>query len=325
MLSDILREPSVRPVAAIALGLGLLAVPAQALADIDYLNGSGTTVYGVAPYGGVPQAGDSYIANNLSGFNDILASPGGGFLTASPIIPNNIAQTPLNVGLPMYSFQVGGGNVHGPFGAAQTLITGPNIGFTISDFAAGGGSASYSISTWTANFEVDAGGFDGLLGNYLAIGGLVSSPNSAVAVSLISHYYLNGVYEGSTDPLVLAAANNGNFQALGGAGAILQFGGGGAFRGLASNVFTDNFAFGRDLIFGDDLTIVSTLTAYADPAMIETIDIPLDLAQLGGIALPDFAFSSGSGTPPEPATWAMMILGFFGAGVALRRRTAVAA
>lgn len=320
MLSEHLPRALLRSVAAPALGLGLLATGGAAHAAIAYNGGFGTTVYGVAPYGGGPQVFDSYIANNLSGFNDILASPGGGFLTANPVIANNIFETPINVGLPLYSFQSGGGNGFGPFGDAETFIAGPNIAFRIEDVFAGGGSASYSVSTWTANFEVDAGGFDpdGTLGNYLSIGGQVSSPDSAVAVSLISHFYLNGVYEGSTDALVLAAANNGNFQALGGAGAFLDFLGGGLFVGFASNAFTDNFAFGRDLIVGDDLSIVTTLTAYADPASINTFDIPLDLK---GIDLPDFAFSSGSGSlVPEPSAWAVMILGFAGVGAAMRRR-----
>ena len=92
-------------------------------------------------------------------------------------------------------------------------------------------------------------------------------------------------------PLVLAAANNGNFQALGGSGVFLDFLGGGLFVGLASNAFTDNFAFGRNLVAGDGLSIVTTLTAYADPASINTFDIPLDLH---GVILPDVALAGGA-------------------------------
>ncbi|WP_293907760.1 PEPxxWA-CTERM sorting domain-containing protein [Phenylobacterium sp.] len=293
--------------------LGLLASVGAADAAIVYTGGTGLTVYGVAPYGGGGQPAPIFGANNVTGFNDVLLSPGHGFLTADPSIPHNILDTGIRP-LALRSFQIGGGNGSGPFGAGQALITGPQIGFRLSDAAPAGGSASYMISSWDANFTVDGGGFLGNLGSYLSIGGRLSAPGSASAVSLVSNYYLNGIYQGQTAPLVLAAAGNGNFQALGGSGAVLRFGGGGRYRGLA----IDNVA--AALGAGTNLRVVSTLTAYADPASIDSFSVPLDLLDLTGTTLPDFAFSGSSGGVPEPAAWGLLLLGFGALGQALRGR-----
>lgn len=304
---------SLRRVAFTAIGLTLLVSAPAAQAAIKYVGGTGETVYGVAPYGVGPQPAPVFIANNITLFNDIMATPGGGFLLADPRVPNNIADTGLQP-LALGSFKLGGGNAAGPFGAAATLITGPRIGFRMTDSAPGGGSASYMISSWEANFAVDGGGFVGNFGNFLSIGGFLSAPSSAAAVSLISNYYLNGAYVGQAAPLVLAAAGNGNFQALGGSGAVLQFGAGGRYRGLAINNIAAN------LVGGDNVRVVSTLTAFADPASIDTLPIQLDLLDLVGQPLPDFAFAGAMGGVPEPTSWALMILGFGVVGAAVRRR-----
>jgi len=304
-----------RSAAAVAIVLSLgLAGPADAIGAIAYTGGVGDTVYGVAPYGVGPQAAPVFIPNNVTGFNDILASPGHGFLLASPVVANNTSQFGI-AGLPLGSFQNGGGNGFGPFGSGATLITGPNIGFRLSDAFPAGGTASYSISSWTANFTVQPGGFAGNLGTYLAIGGVNAAFGSAAAASLVTDYYLNGIFQGQTAPLVLAAAGNGNFQALGGSGAIMLLGAGGGFRGLA----IDNVP--AVLAAGTHITAISTLTAFADPASIETFDLSPDLLNGIGVPLPDFAIASGSGVQvPEPATWALLLLGFFGIGPMLRRQ-----
>ena len=294
--------------AAIALLSG-----SNAHAGIVYIGGVGETVYGVTAYGGAPQALPNYLlTNNVTGFNDILTSPGGGFLTANPVVAANIAQTGIRP-LALYSFKIGGGNGNGPFGAGQTLITGPQVGFTLRDAAPGGGSASYSITSWTTNYRITAGGFVGDLGTYLSIGGRLPAVNSAVAASLVSNYYLNNVYVGETSPLILAAAGNGNFQAVGGNGAALAFGPGGTFRGLA----IDNVL--GALAAGNTIKVVSTLTAYADPASLDAI--APDLSLIPGAVLPT-SISDVAGGVPEPAAWSLMLIGVGAMGAALRRRRA---
>lgn len=297
-----------RALAALA-ATAAMATAGAAQAGIAYLGGVGDTVYGVTPYGGPPQALPTFnLVNNVTGFNDILTSPGGGFITANPVIANNIAQTGIR-NLALYSFKFGGANVNGLFGAGQTLITGPQVGFTLKDSAPGGGSASYSITSWTTNYLITAGGFVGDLGTYLSIGGILPAVNSAAAASLVSNYYLNGAYVGETTPLVLAAAGNGNFQAQGGSGAALVFGGGGTYRGLA----IDNVL--GALPAGDTLRVVSTLTAYADPASIDAT-VP-DLSLLPGDSLPT-SISDVAGGAPEPQAWALMFIGLGLTGAALR-------
>jgi hypothetical protein len=302
---------------ALAAILALAASAGSAKAAIVFTGGVGDSVYGVAPYGAPASVGPTFIPDNVTGFNDILASPGHGFLTGNPVIANNIFQFGPTA-LPQLSFQIGGGNAFGRFGAAKTVITGPRIGFAMRDAGRpGAGSLSYAISSWTSNFLVTPGGFTGNLGTFLSVGGFLPTSVSADAVSLVSNYYLNGALVGETTPLVLAAAGNGNFQAFGGSGAAVVISGSGAWRGLA----IDNIA--TALPAGDTITVVSTLTEFADPASIDTI--APDLSLLPGLSLPGFAFSDAGGAVPEPATWAMMLTGFGGLGAVLRRRRAARA
>jgi len=302
--------------AGLSAAIGLTALAGQAQAGIAYIGGVGDTVYGVAPYGLPAQVNPAFIADNVTGFNDILASPGHGFLLASPVIANNISQTGI-AGLPLASFQIGGGNGFGAFGAGATAITGPRVGFQLADSGPGGGTASYAISSWTSNYVVTAGGFAGNLGTFLSIGGTLPAVGSAGVASLVSNYYLNGAYVGQTTPLVLAAAGNGNFQALGGNGAAVRFAGN-SYRGLAIDLVP------ATLGVGNTITVVSTLTEFADPASIDSI--APDLSLLPGFSLPDFAFSDVSGGVPEPAIWAMMLagMGCLGGGLRARRRQTVA-
>jgi hypothetical protein len=296
---------------ALAAALGLTG-PAGA-AGIRYTGGHGDTVYGVAPYDVGPQAAPAFILNDVTGFNDILATPGHGFLLADPSIPHNISEFVGPV-LPLRTFQNGGGNASGPFGRGSTAVLGPRVAFRLSDSFPAGGSASYSISSWVADFTVNPGGFVGNLGTFLAIGGRNPAFGSAAAASLVSDYYLNGVFQGQTSPLILAAAGNGNFQALGGSGAVMRLGPGGRFRGLA----IDNVP--AALAAGTKIEVVTTLTEYADPSSFSTIDITPDLLDLVGAPLPDFSFASAAGSIPEPGVWSLLLAGFFGLGQMVRRR-----
>ncbi|MEJ0091421.1 MAG: hypothetical protein WDM80_16960 [Limisphaerales bacterium] len=92
--------------------------PLAVNAQLNYI-GAGTDA-GVISFGrhgyGLPQPGiPTYIGNNFSGLNDVLSSPGGTFLTANPVIANNILSIAGNT--PMFGFQIGGGNGNGAFGS----------------------------------------------------------------------------------------------------------------------------------------------------------------------------------------------------------------
>jgi hypothetical protein len=307
--------------AALAAASATILGAASASAAIFYVGGTGITVYGVAPYGlpvdnGLP----TFISNNVTGFNDVLSSPAGGFLTASPIAANNISQFGL-AGLPLASFHIGGANGVGAFGAGAVAITGPRVGFTLADSGPGGGEASYSISSWSTNLVVGPGGFAGNLGTYLAVGGtLPFGGASADVASLVSNYYENNVYVGQTTPLVLSAAGNGNFTALGGSGAALIYGPGlKSFRGLA----IDNLP--AVLGAGTTIKVVSTLTVYADPASIDSIFPDSELILDAGAGLPTGILADVSGGVPEPSTWVLALVGFGLMGWRLRSQAARAA
>lgn len=299
---------------------GLTAGAVFSQAAPVYLGGNGIISFGVAPYGGVPPGFPTYINNNFTGVNDILSSPGGTFLRAFPTIPNNIFSIgPL--GTPMWGFQIGGGNGNGPFGAGSATIVGPWVGYAIKDVNPGGGSASYGIASWTANYS-EVGGYVGTYGNWLSVAGLLPSVGSAGAVglrtSITSANPLSPFFGGIDLPqLVLANSRNGpllySFVALGGSGAALLVDNAllGTFRGLAVN--NNPVAIPA----GDLFTVTSTLTFYADPAEFYQLDIP-DQALLDAVGVPLPAWAATS-TVPEPATWVLLGAGLLWV-IALRRR-----
>ena len=290
--------------------LSSIAVVVPATAGILYTGGNGTTVYGVTSYG-APQPGvPTFIGNNFTNNPDILSSPGGTFLTANPVVANNIAQAGPGA-TPFNSAQVGGGNVNGAFGAGSAAVSGPGIGFSLSDTAPGGGSASYMITSWNSNFTVDAAGFAGTLGAFLAIQGHNNAPADSSVASLVTYWSLNGGGFVRIPDLILAANGfgPGNGQqdvALGGSGAAILSNGLGDFRGLA----IDNLGF-FNLAPGATISVRSTLTAYADPSSFDDIfEIDPGLLDAAGGNLPNFAFAEAAA--PEPGTLIFAAAGLLG-------------
>ena len=283
--------------------VGLLAHASQA-APV-FTGGTGAISFGVTDYGGAPPGVPTFIPNNFTLVNDVLSSPGGTFLNANPVIANNIAS--YGGVLPGAAFQVGGGNVNGPFGSGAVAISDNQVGFDLSDPFAGGGSASYEIGSWIATYN-DATGSAGNYGNYLSIGGSLPAVGSAAAVSLVTEVsstipgspFFGGV---ALPALVLADAEVGvgvySWVAVGGTGAaILTDGLTSTFIGLAVN------SIPVVIPAGDTFTVTSTLTAYADPAMLFPIETPdQDLLNLTG-ALPDIVVAS----TPEPSSIVLAVL-----------------
>ena len=170
-------------------GILVVAGASVSQAGLIYLGGAGTTVYGATGYGGVAVV-PQFIANNLTGVNDILSSPGNGYQVADPEILNNVAETP-NGGIQLpggiavsnptpYAFAAAGGNggVSGdPFGTGLTVNTGPNVGFALTDTTLGCCSASYMITSWTTDYMADANGFNAASNAYLGISGVNLTTN----------------------------------------------------------------------------------------------------------------------------------------------------
>jgi hypothetical protein len=259
----------------------LVATSAPSFAGLIYNGGNGAISFGVAPYGGAPNVGGpTYIADNVTGRTDILSSPGlgtlGGFLTASPVVANNIASYPG--ALPLFATQIGGGNGFGAFGSGTALNAGTDMGFALTDSGPGGGTASYVISAANYSFN-DAGapipaGAGTAYGAYLSIGGFVPLVGNADVASVRVHINdTAGVFgAGGVDlpQLVLAISRNGagatvgnyNIVTIGGAGGlnaalVLDSGVTGAFRALA----VDNQALGAAIPVGDVITVATSLTA----------------------------------------------------------------
>ena len=318
------------PLAAPAWGAVVLAP--------TYAGGNGAISFGVAPYGGAPVVtGPTYINNNFDNRADILASPGlgslNGYLTASPVVANNIASIgPLP--LPLGLFLVGGGNGNGPFGSGLIVNFGTLTGFAMSDSSPGGGSASYGISSANADFTIGAvpipvgtsyGAFlTTSYGAFLTMGGLVPLAGNADVASLRVHIFdanaaspFNNNGNGVDLPqMVLAISNNGvagyNIVQIGGAGGgnakvLVDNAANGAFRALS----VDNLLLPAALPAGDTFTVTSTLTLYADPASFSSFDPTFStdlLALTGPLPLDTFV---GTTSIPEPTSLVM-----FGTGVA---------
>jgi hypothetical protein len=312
----------------LAASLTLLATSTPARAGLVYNGGTGAISFGVAPYGGAPNVGGpTYIGDNVTGRNDILTSPGlgtlGGYLTASPVIANNIAS--YGGALPMYAFQNGGGNANGAFGSALMSNFGSQVGLALSDSGPGGGSASYAIAAGNITYTVAGAAIPAgsTYGAYLSMAGSVPLIGNADVEALRVHISdTAGVFgAGGTDlpQLVLAISRNGagagignyNIVTIGGAGGgnaalILDNGVNGSFRALA----VDNQALGAALPIGDILSISYALTAYADPASFSTFDPTFsnDLLNLTG-PLPDISLVSTPAAVPEPVSIGLMAFG----------------
>ena len=325
--------------------LAAILIATPVFAGLIPNGGNGAISFGVAPYGGAPNVGGpTYIADNVTGRNDILTSPGlgtlGGFLTANPVVGNNIAS--IAGALPLSDTQNGGGNGSGAFGSGTAQNSGGDIAFSLSDAGPGGGSASYLVGA--ANYTFTVAGTPLAAGTtygaYLSIGGDVPLVGNADVASLRVHVNdTAGVFgAGGTDlpQLVLAISRNGagagignyNIVTVGGvaggnAALILDNGVSGLFRALA----VDDLTLGAALPVGDILSVSTALTAYSDPANFDSIS-PLtenDLLALTG-PLPGFDLadtpSLAATTTPEPSTGLLLFAALLTMATLLRRRPA---
>ena len=109
-------------------------------------------------------------------------------------------------------------------------------------------------------------------------------------------------FDFSTNSLVMTALAQ---QSLG--GTVLEF-------TNLTNPFTVATLTGQSGIDGFDASDVSVTGGVFSINLIDT--------QLAEGASATFTFGGAAGAVPEPGTWAMMILGFFGLGLAMRREKA---
>ncbi len=299
-------------VLAAVAGFGLIA-PEPARAGLVYDGSSNSVIsFGATTYGGGSQVTPKWIANNVTGLNDILASPGGTFQLANPVVGNNVASIgPATYGPGTSQFLNWTGGTSGdgsPFGSGAARIYGPFASFALSDATAGGhGTASYGIETWNSTYTQTTA-YHGTFGTYLSIGGNIGLVNSSVAAAIQTEVFVTPHGGATTEyvfaPLILAAANLGlgtySYVALAAnnaasGSAILVNPNTGAFEGLAIDNYAANFSANTTI------NVTSTITFYADPASIDSIAPNLGL--LPGLSLPGESF--GAAGIPEPSSMIM--------------------
>jgi hypothetical protein len=296
--------------AAIAVSWLCSAGPARAALVYTGSNNSAIS-FGATNYGGGAQITPKWIPDNVTGLNDILASPGGTFQLANPVVGNNVASVgPAAYGPGVSQFLNWTGGVAplsgAPFGTGSAAIYGPAATFALTDATpGGGGTASYGIETWNS-YYTQTTAYHGTFGTFLSIGGNVGLANSSAVAALQTEVYVTS--GGVTTPyafapLILAIGNVGGglysyvalsqANALSGAAVIVNPLTGG-FSGLAIDNYAANFAA------GSTIKVTSTLTFYADPASIDVITP--DLSLLPGLSLPGESFG---GSVPEPGSVVM--------------------
>jgi hypothetical protein len=188
------------------------------------------------------------------------------------------------------------------------------------------------ITSMLNQFTVDAGGYNGTIGDYLSIAGANFTGSDSSVAAIRGSFSINGGAGGvfALPDVMLALAGNCNNQVAGTATAFVNGcaatgGNGGLFAGLAIGIANGGAAF--NLNAGDVISVVTTLTVYADPASIDSLlnEDPLfeQLLRESGAALPGLSLGdTGTAAPsPEPGTFAVLGGGLLALGVLRRRLT----
>jgi hypothetical protein len=229
-------------------------------------------------------------------------------------------------------------------------FTGWTVGYTPGQNVCCMGFSDTGTHVATAGSNLGAA----LGGNYSAYGDWDGGDGSApIDLNLATDFWVRQLLTKTTD--VTSATLSFQFQVAG--GAYANYSANAGYGGVQKRNVTANF-LGADLapqanLYTYERDLMTGLESYATPVMTVTLDVTAAYNALadGGFYLdfsrhiPQYFTGAGyfvmdnaslvlgdavvppdpGGGVPEPGAWALMILGFGGAGSALRRRKAVLA
>jgi len=298
----------------VALGMGMAGA---AHADLFLFNPAGTGAVGAVTGAFIDEAPGNDLA--------VGGTQGGGAPLPVGTTINNLYQANLNsvnnaANVPVFS-QGGGGNFF-------TFVAG--FMETVVSASSGGGTS-------TNNFSVNTGGFFKICaqtagGNDLAGTGFACAGNGILSGHVVSGNATQTVFVGATGPL--DQSPNGDQRA-----PTLTLTSSGAAN-LTLQVDTVNTGYFPDLFTGASvvlsMTNTSNITPFAqvDPSIMFSINgvtnggTPDNIGAVNGFTGPNFQFQADANSSftrqvivvPEPATLALLGVGLFAMGGALRRR-----
>ena len=295
-----------------------LALDASSYAALVYNgNGSAQIEFSAQPFTGVSQVAPTWTFDGFTGANDILTSPGATF-NQTAFVNANIPGSPGIVPLGGGYFRVGtpglapGGLT---FYGGSVGVNASACQFSIQDNSVSGdNSSSIATAAWSSQY-VNVGAFNGQMGTYLSLSGVLAPDGSAWASLVTTFTDLSAPLVPNQNPITLYEILAVSGTAYGNKFAVwsgvnnptanvngwVQYGGGGStFTALASASFLAN------IFNGDLVQQTSVLTLMADPASsLSSAELPSDL---NGVTLPELNLMMSQ--IPEPGTWALVLMGF---------------
>ncbi len=293
-------------VSAGVIALLCTASPARAIAiapsspPIKYLSGTGSITFGTVNVVSATAA-QSFASDAFTGKNDILTSVGSnGVANIFTVNSTSANSASVQGSLPQNGSMTA--TVSIPFfgtGSVQEAASGST--FSLSNSAGGQahGTASFEVISTISNFVTTAA-YNGTFGTFLALSGNLPNSGSAVVASQVT-----SVSDSNTSSPLHNLALTPEILGMSRVGSTFYADAAGGVSTIGLTSFTGFSGLSIDstmvqLVANDHFTVYSTITVYADPASINSINPSSLLDPSQGLILP--GFSPLNAVVPEPTS-----------------------